>query len=265
MGKNVIVKTLLFTILALLFFIPKAQAAITLTQSTTSFPGTVSSSATLFNATPILQGDMIYLCLRIGAGNRTFVVSDSLGNTYTQAASSTNSLDGHEIFVYYALNSNPGALDWIYATSSGATVTTRVIGGVYSGVATVNALEATATNQTNGATYVNTGTVVASGTLGSLLTECTGNNTANTYTAIAPYVLANVSTPVGGGHRLWWAGAVTGSTTPSGYITSSVSINYSSALAVFLPLAAPVVVNVTTNVLDIISGALDIIGDLIIY
>lgn len=234
-------KLLTLTVIILAFaFVPQAQASIVNTQATTSFPGTVSVTNT-FLSTPVVQGELIIVCYRIGAGNRTLTMSDNLGSTYYQAASSTNSLDGHEIFLMYANAGSAGSAK-ITATSSGATVTTRVIAGSYTGVALTNPLDATSTNQDNGQTYVNTGKVTTSSTPGSMLLECSGNNTANTYTSLAPYTFRIASTNTPGGHRLWWADAIladnTASSSASGYISSNVSINYSSALAVFLPNSA---------------------------
>src|SRR4029077_52448 len=70
--------------------------------------GTSGSSALVFplNNTP---GNWIAVCIRAGAINETFTVSDSNHNTYHKAIQFSETLDGNTIGIFYAENIAGGA------------------------------------------------------------------------------------------------------------------------------------------------------------
>jgi hypothetical protein len=64
-------------------------------------------------------GNFIWVGFYCSGTGRTLSVSDTRGNTYTQAATVTQTTDGHQIWLYYAMNIAAGA-NTVTATATGA-------------------------------------------------------------------------------------------------------------------------------------------------
>src|SRR4029077_1774500 len=155
-----------------------------LVQHTSLDAGTSGSSALVFplNNTP---GNWIAVCIRAGAMNETFTVSDSNHNTYHKAIQFTETGDGNTIGIFYAENIAGGANT--VTVSDTIADTLRIVILEYSGVATSGSLDtgAVAVTQGNSASP-NSGRVVTTANGDVLLGRIMTGSTA-TYTAGSGY------------------------------------------------------------------------------
>lgn len=96
-------------------------------------------------------GNWIGVCIRAGRSNETFTVSDSLGNTYRQAAQLNVTVDapnGDTLAIYYAENIAAGPNTVTVSDSISGTLRFAIL--EYTGVATANSLDVTASAQGTG-------------------------------------------------------------------------------------------------------------------
>ena len=170
---------------------------IKLVQHTSLDAGTSGSSALVFplNNTP---GNWIAVCIRAGAINETFTVSDSNHNTYHKAIQFSETLDGNTIGIFYAENIASGANTVTVSDTVADTLRFAIL--EYSGVATSGSLDVVAVTQGNSATP-NSGVTATTTANGDLLLGAiiTGNPT--TFTAGIGYTIEE-SVPAQPGAKL---------------------------------------------------------------
>lgn len=88
-------------------------------------------------------GNTLIVAVRTATTTQTVAISDSLGNSYTNAVSQTQSTDGHQIFIYYARNIAAGS-NTVKATFSASNTQALLAVFEYSGLGTAAPLDKTA-------------------------------------------------------------------------------------------------------------------------
>lgn len=164
----------------------QAQAAgITLVQHTGKDAGTTTTSTLAFTSANT-AGNFIAVGIRGGlSSSQVFTVTDSNGNTYKQAAQIGYTASQVTSAIYYAENVKAGA--------NTITVSMTVSGPLrfdileYSGVATLNSLDATATATGSSATASSGNLTTTVG--GDLLLAAIGTTNAATFTAGTGYTI----------------------------------------------------------------------------
>ena len=140
-------------LLVLVFFWPvAAEAGINLVQHVGKDAGASASSSLAFTSSNA-AGNFIAVAVRSGRSGQTFAVSDSQGNTYRLAVTLNVTLDspsGDTLAVYYAENIRGGANTVSIAQSLSSTLRFSIL--EYSGVASTNSLDRTASAQGSGST-----------------------------------------------------------------------------------------------------------------
>jgi hypothetical protein len=129
------------------FTVLSATVGIVLVQRASQDAGVTTSSSVAFN-TANTAGNFITVCIRAGRSGQAFTVRDSNGNTYRQGVQFNVTADapnGDTLGIFYAENINGGA--------NTITVSDTILGTLrfsileYSGIATANSLDVTATGQ----------------------------------------------------------------------------------------------------------------------
>jgi len=148
-----------------------SSAKISLVQHT-SIDGGTSSSATMAFVSNNIAGNWIGVCIRAGAMNETFTVTDSKGNTYRKAFQFNQTADGDTVAMFYAENIAGGANAVKVSQTSSTTLRFAIL--EYSGVATSGSLDVTAMGQGNSASP-NSGNAVTTANgdllLGTIMTR----------------------------------------------------------------------------------------------
>src|SRR5215469_13774913 len=127
---------------------------ISLVQSTSSFAtGAPSISQAFANANT--QGNLIIAFIRMSTTTQSVTVTDSAGNSYTQAIAQGQSADGHQIHIFYAKNINGGA-NTVTATFSATNNHPWIAIYEFSGLSTTAPLDQVAAAQGSSST-ANTG------------------------------------------------------------------------------------------------------------
>lgn len=104
-----------------------------------------TAAATLAFPSANTLGNWIAVGVRAGALNETFTITDTAGNLYQKAAQFNVTLDGVSLAIFYAENIKSGTNTVRVAASQSATLRFAVL--EYSGVATANSLDVTASAQ----------------------------------------------------------------------------------------------------------------------
>jgi hypothetical protein len=192
-----------------------AGPGIALVQHRSKDAGTTNSSTLAFPSNNT-AGNWIGVCIRAGAVNETFTVTDSRGNTYHKAIQFSETLDGNAFGIYYAENIAGGANT---VTVSGTAVASlRIAILEYSGVATSGSLDVVAAAQGDSPTPNSgvTATTTANGDLllGTIITANPATFTAGTGYRIEESVPAEPGTKLIAGDQIQAAaGAATASAT----------------------------------------------------
>ncbi len=101
-------------------------------------------------------GRTILAFLRMSTTTQTVTISDTAGNTYTQAVAQVQSTDGHQILLFYAKNIAGGG-NTVTATFSGSNNHSWLSVYEVSGLSTTSPLDKTASAQGSNSTAVSTG------------------------------------------------------------------------------------------------------------
>jgi hypothetical protein len=117
---------------------------IALVQHTSNDAGMTNSSTLAFNSNNS-AGNWIGVCIRAGALNEVFTVTDSRGNTYHKAVQFNQNTDGLTFGIYYAENIGGGANTVMVSDTTSATLRVAIL--EYSGVATSGSLDVIAMGQ----------------------------------------------------------------------------------------------------------------------
>jgi glucose/arabinose dehydrogenase len=228
-GVKIIVLALIVSGAYWLTQIPsKVQAAgIIFVQSRSTDCGaatTCSLAYTSNNAT----GNLLVLALRVGAVGRTITVTDTRGNSYTLAATRTDTADGHQSYIYYVPNSLAGA-NTITVGISNTAVPIRFAIFEYSGADQTAPLDVTATNEGNGTTNVSTGS--ATTTLpGELILGFATTGNVSTFTQGSGFTMRATTTKVAVEEQIQSAAGAVNAT-----FTLGSADNFAGILAAFKP------------------------------
>ena len=206
-------------------------ANIVLVQHIGKDAGTTTTSTLAFTS-PNTAGNFIAVAIRGGLSNaQVFSVSDSNANTYKQAALVGFSGSSVTQAIYYAENIKAGA--------NTITVTMSVSGPLrfaimeYSGVATSNSLDATATG-TNTSTAPATGNMTTTAN-GDLLLATISTADSDTFTAAAGYTVRDVVPAPPNAKMITEDQIQSAAGTSSASATLSVSSAWGAVLASFKP------------------------------
>jgi IPT/TIG domain len=164
------------------------QAAPTLVQHASKDAGTTLSSSLAFPLNNT-AGNWIAVVIRAGHSGQAFTVSDSRGNTYQQAVALNQTLDtpnGDTLGIFYAENIAGGA-NSVTVSDSIANNTLRFAILEYSGVATANSIDGSATAQGNG-TAANSGSATTS-VSGDLILGAVITGSGTTFTATSGFTI----------------------------------------------------------------------------
>jgi len=122
--------------------------AIALVQSSAARGSGVPSIAVPF-ASANAAGNLIIAAVRMSTTSQTVTVTDSAGNTCTDAVAQSQTTDGHQVHVFYAKNVAGGA-NTVTATFSGNNNRPWLAACEYSGLSTTSPLDRTANAQGSG-------------------------------------------------------------------------------------------------------------------
>lgn len=105
--------------------------------------GSATSCGVIFGVN-VTAGSLIVAACRYGTNGRTETMTDTLTNTYAKAIEEEQANDGNgTLMIWYAMNSGAGA-DTVTCTIDGAAAIMRATTSEFSGAATTNALDKTA-------------------------------------------------------------------------------------------------------------------------
>ena len=151
-------------------------------QHTSEDAGT-ATSATLAFPSGNTAGNWIGVCIRAGAVNETFTVTDSNGNTYHKAIQFNETGNGNTLGIFYAENIKGGANTIQVSGTVAATLRLAIL--EYSGVVTSGSLDVIATAQGNSASPYSGNAVTTS--VGDLLLGAIMTSDPATFTAGSGY------------------------------------------------------------------------------
>ncbi len=173
-------------LLALLGALVRGQGgSIALVQHTGKDAGTVTSSTLAFTANNT-AGNWIAVAIRAWKCGPTLSVTDTRGNTYRMAMRFNETVDGMTLAVFYA-ESIAGGPNTVTVSGIQAGGTLRLAILEYSGVATANSLDVTASAQ--GTSTAPTTSTVTSTASGDLVLGLLSTANARTFTPGSGYVI----------------------------------------------------------------------------
>ncbi len=173
--------------------------------------------------------NLIIAFVRMSSSSQTVQVTDSAGNTYTDAVSQVQTTDGHQVHLFYSKNIAGGA-NTVTATFSATNNHPWLAVYEYSGLSTTSPLDKTAHAQGSGSS-VNTGPTATTASAPELVFAGTGfvYNYTGTVTAGSGFSLGQQDA---GTSRAATEAAVVASTgSYSGSFSLSASTNWSAVLA----------------------------------
>jgi hypothetical protein len=179
-------------------------------------------------------GNLIIAFVRMSSSTQTVGVTDTAGNTYTDAVSQIQSSDGHQIYIFYAKNIAGGA-NTVKATFSSTNNHPWLAIYEYSGLSTTSPLDKTAAAQGSSSTP-STGATAMTQAASELAFVGAGFNTPSftgTVTAGTGYTLGQQDTNTSRAATETSVVSSTGSYT--GTFTLSGTANWSAVLATFKP------------------------------
>jgi hypothetical protein len=159
-------------------------SGIALVQDTNEDAGMTTSATLAFNSNTT-AGNWIGICIRAGAGNETFTVTDSNGNTYHQAIQFNGTGNDNTFGIFYAENIAGGPNTIKVSDTAWATLRFTIL--EYSGVATSGSLDVAAAAEGDSASP-NSGNVVTTAR-GDLLLGVTVTANPATFTAVSSYAI----------------------------------------------------------------------------
>jgi hypothetical protein len=118
------------------------------------------------------QGNLILAAVRMSTASQTVTITDSLGNTYTDAVNQAQTADGHQVHLFYARNIAAGA-NTITAAFSSTNNHPYLAIYEYSGLSTTNPLDQTAHAQGSSA-LADTGGTASTNSASELIFAATG-------------------------------------------------------------------------------------------
>jgi methionine-rich copper-binding protein CopC len=189
-------------------------------------------------------GNVIIAFVRMSTTSQTLEVTDTAGNTYSDAVSQAQSSDGHQAHIFYSKNIGGGA-NTVTARFSSTNAHAWIALYEYSGLSTTSPLDRTAHAQGSG-TSVSSGTTSTTTTGNELLFAAVGLSSSYTGTVAAGtgYTLALQDTGTSRAANEILATSSAGAY--AGTFTLSTSTNWSAVLATFAAGAASPSPTITT-------------------
>jgi hypothetical protein len=215
---------------------PPAPPAITLVQSAVKEGSAVGAVAAGFPSNNT-AGNLIVAFVRMSTTNQTVAVSDTLGNSYTEAVSQTQTADGHQIHVFYAKNIFGGA-NAITATFSSANNHPWLAVYEYSGLDTVSPLDQTAKSQGSGS-VASAGPTASISLSNELVFAATGLPSSYTGSETAGTGYTLIQQDAGASRAANESGLATATQGVTGGFTLSSPTSWSAVVATFRPFGAP--------------------------
>jgi subtilisin family serine protease len=217
-----------------------ASSGVALVQSNSVEGSSVSALSNAF-ASANTAGDLIIAFVRMSTSTQTVAVTDTLGNTYTDAANIAQSTDGHQIHLFYAKNIKAGT-NIVTATFSGTNNHPYLAVYEYSGL---NALDKTAAAQGSSATASSGATAITT-SANELVFAGLGLPASSTATVTAGsgFTLGQQDTNAGGSRAATENETASAIGSYSGSFTLSASSNWSAVVATF---ADPIPLTITTT------------------
>jgi DNA-binding beta-propeller fold protein YncE len=130
--------------------VPALSGGISLVQSNAVEASSVSSISAAFPSANT-AGNLIVAFVRMSTATQSVSVSDTAGNVYTDSVSQAQTVDGHQIHIFYAKGIGGGS-NTVTATFSGANNHPWLAVYEYSGLSTTNPLDQTASAEGNSTT-----------------------------------------------------------------------------------------------------------------
>jgi hypothetical protein len=175
-------------------FTVNASSSFKLVQHASKDAGTTTSASLAFTSNNA-AGNFIAVVIRAGRSGQVFTVSDSRGNTYKKAITFNMTVDPNTMGIYYAENISAGANTITVSDTISGTLRFAIM--EYSGVATLNSIDATAVSQgTSVSPNSGTATTSLSGDLllGEIVTADPATFTSGTGYQIQDFVPAEPNT-----------------------------------------------------------------------
>jgi hypothetical protein len=195
--------------------------------------GSSPKSVSVAFPTSNTAGNLIIAFVRMSSTGQSVTVTDSVGNAYTDAVAQVQTMDGHEVHIFYAKNIRAGA----------NTVTTKFSANKnrpwlaiyeYRGLSITNPLDQTAHAQ-GSSTTPDSGATATTVSANELLFAATGlpSNYTGTVTAGSGYTMLQQNTNTSSADNE--GGVVTSTGAYAATFSVSTSTNWSAVLATFKP------------------------------
>ena len=203
---------------------------IALVQSSAARGSGVASISVPF-ASANTAGNLIIAAVRMSTTSQTVTVTDSAGNTYTDAVAQSQTTDGHQVHVFYAMNVAGGA-NTVTATFSSTNNRPWLAVYEYSGLSATSPLDRTAAAQGSGSAPTSgaTPTTVSANELVFAAVGLPGSYTG-TVAAGSGYALLQQDT--GSSRSANEAAVVTSTGSYAGTFALSAGTNWSAVVATF--------------------------------
>jgi hypothetical protein len=211
-----------------------SSAAIAFVQSKSGGSVSTTSVAVTYTSNNTL-GNTLILFLRMSTTSQTVTMSDTLSNTFVQAATQQQTTDGHTTYLFYVKNCKAGA-NTVTATFSGTNTYHWLAAYEYSGLDLANPLDQTATAQGT-TTAISVGPTSATNTANELVFLGVGfpGSFTGTVTSGSGYTLGeqNLDAVNGSYHGATETATVTATGAQTAAMTASAATNWSGLLATF--------------------------------
>jgi hypothetical protein len=215
---------------------PPAPPTITLVQAAQKEGSAVASVVAAFPSNNT-AGNLIIAFVRMSTTSQTVAITDTLGNSYTEAVSQPQAADGHQIHVFYAKNILGGA-NTVTAIFSSTNNHPWMTVYEYSGLDTANPLDQTAKSQGSGS-VVNTGPTATISVANELVFAATGLPASYVGTAIAGTGYTLTQQDSGTSRAANENELATALQPVTGRFTLSASTSWSAVVTTFRPFGAP--------------------------
>src|ERR1700682_4828247 len=244
-----IVLTLLFLFVLLSFFgfansVSAQTTGIGLVQAN-AIEGSGVGSVSVTFPTGNTVGNLIIAFVRMSSTGQSVTVTDSVGNAYVDAVAQVQTMDGHQVHIFYAKNIVGGA-NTVKATFSATNNHPWLAIYEYRGLSTTNPLDQTASAQGSSATP-NSGATATTVSANELLFAAIGlpSRYTGTVTAGSGYTMLQQDTNTSrAGNE---AVAVTSTGAYAATFNVSPSTNRTAVLATFKPASVPVLTSLAVT------------------
>jgi hypothetical protein len=215
---------------------PSAAPPITLLQAAAQEGSAVGAVTAGFRSNNT-AGDLIVAFVRMSTTYQTVAVSDTLGNSYTEAVAQPQTADGHQVHVFYAKNILGGA-NAVTATFSATNNHPWLAVYEYSGLDTVSPLDQTAKSQGSGP-VAGAGPTASISVSNELVFAATGLPASYTGTSTAGTGYALIQQDTGASPAANESALAPAIQAVTGGFTLSSPTSWTAVVATFKPFGAP--------------------------